>query len=131
MIATAKAIVAAASITAVSVALWAVIVQPKIDLLENQRDEAQRQVEAADRRYAYAQALIGEMEKELKYRQQVLDLLEAAKQTIATNLRTTEARIQEAIDSGNSPELVACLDMPVADFHRSVRGVPEASPARD
>lgn len=122
-----KPLIYGASIVAVLASLWMMVVQPRLDLAEQRELAHKSEIDRLNIQIAHQREQINDYIAENKRRQKIANELQEITQRIDTSLDITLSNIRRYSRETNDPNLLACLDMPVADFHARVRASDEAA----
>lgn len=122
-----KALLYIAGATAVLASLWMMVVQPRLDLAAHKEEQSRVEIAELHARLAHKARLIEDYIEENKRRQEIASKLQDVTQRIDRSLDITLSNIRRYSRETNDPNLLACLDMPVADFHARVRASDEAA----
>jgi len=124
-----KPLIYGAAVVAVTASLWMMVVQPRLDLAERRELEHKAEVDRLNIQLAHQREQIDDYLAENKRRQKIASELQEITQRIDASLATTISNIRRYAREAPDPNLLACFDMPVAEFHRRVRAADAATPA--
>ena len=122
-----KALIYFAGAAAVLASLWMSVVQPRLDLAEQREQQHKQQIVELQREIEDQNRQIEDYMAENKRRAKIEQELQSITQRIDRSLDVTLSNIRRYAREAPDPNLLACFDMPVADFHTRVRASDEAA----
>lgn len=123
-----RPILYAAGAIAVMAAIWMMVVQPRLDLAEAKNNELQREIDSLTHTIERQREQIDDYIAENKRRAKIEQELHAITQRIDQSLNVTLSNIRRYAREAPDPNLLACFDMPVSDFHARVRASDPPAP---
>lgn len=123
-----KALIYFAGAAAVIASLWMSVVQPRLDLAEHREQQHKQQIAELQSEIEDQNRQIEDYIAENKRRAKIEQELHNITQRIDQSLDATLSNIRRYARESPDPNLLACFDMPVSDFHARVRASDPPAP---